>query len=292
MMNIGSASYRALFSADEKYFYNVGGSVRKFEKGSKPNLVYKIDKLKNPSEIALSKDEKYLAVLNTQGHIAVYNANEGKLIAKTKALQEEGYGIFFSGNNLVVTSTWNGNIIIFDYVSNNCDAIKIPDSGCGRLMNTDNDNVFLLFYNYAGDEELLRIKQINLDNKVITDINVDFDISIETKDISAVGENYYFIGSLNEMNDTIWKFGLKTKKLTKLMDIPKEIKKQCIGECICVNKDETMLAIGYGDMFLYDLKSLKLLNKIESRFLSCCLFFNDDRNLYIGTWSKGFSFEI
>lgn len=144
-MKISKACYQTVFSNDEKNIYNVGGTVCKLIVKEKPQEVYRISSLKYPSEIVLSDDEKMLAIFSTEGYIAVHNAANGKLIASTKALKQEGQGIYFlEGISKIICSTWDGNIIIFDYTTLQLEVICFEKIRGRCLMKTQKKNKFLL----------------------------------------------------------------------------------------------------------------------------------------------------
>ena len=58
--------------------------------------------------------------------------------------------------------------------------------------------------------------------------------------------------------------------------------------CISINKSETALALGYGNLYLIDILQKEIFKEIEASYISCCAFFDSDKQLYIGTWKGGF----
>lgn len=291
-MKILNANYQVIFSNNEKNIFSLGNTIKKFSFINKMTELFEISQLKNPSEFILSDDEKIIASLNTEGHISVFNANTGELIANTKALSQEGYGIYFTSNNRVITSTWEGNIIIFNFDLNIFDIINIPDAICGKLMPTKDKSVFLLFYNDSDKNNSLKIKEIDINKNTVKDIFSNLSITIEVKTLFCQNDNYYFSGSLNTLNDIICKFDYRKKQLLNILEIPLNIQEKSVVNCISVNKNETVLAIGYGNLYLYNLATGELLKEIETSYISCCTFFDSDKQLYIGTWECGFSITV
>lgn len=291
-MKISNASYQVIFSKDEKSVYNIGSTIKKFSFNDKMMELFEISKLKNLSELALSKDETLIAVLNTEGHIAIFDANNGSCIAYTKALNQEGYGIYFTSGSRVITSTWEGNIILFNYDLNKFDIINIPDAVCGKLMPTDNEDVFLLFYNNSDKNDSIQVKEININNNTVNDIFSNLKITSEIKTLFYQNGKYYFVGSFKNLDDTVYKFDYKKKLLSLILNIPQNICDKGVANCISVDKSENILALGYGNLYLFNILEKKLLIEIKTSYISCCEFFDSDNQLYIGTWTGGFSTTI
>lgn len=291
IMKISNANYQVVFSKDEKFLYCLGSTIKKISFSDKLTKIFEISELKNPSEMALSEDERFIAVLNTEGYIAIFDALTGQLMASTKALNQEGYGICFASDNRIVASTWEGNIIIYNYILNEFDIINIPEMGCGKLMPTQNINVFLLFCN-ASDNNSVKIKEIDLNKNTVNDIFTASQITAEVKTLFCQNNNYYFCGSLKTLDDTIYKFDYREKQLFRLFNIPEKIQAKNVANCISVNKSETTLALGYGNLYLIDILQKEFYKEIEASYISCCAFFDSDKQLYIGTWDGGFSITV
>lgn len=292
IMKISNANYQVVFSKNEKILYRLGSTISKISFSDKLTKIFEITELKNPSEMVLSEDEKFIAVLNTKGHIAVFDAMTGKLTASTKALNQEGYGIYFAPDNRVIVSTWEGNVIIYNYILNQFDIINIPKAVCGKLMPTENKNIFLLFYNVSDDNNSIRITEINVNTNTVNDIFADSQITAEIKTLFYQNNNYYFCSSLETLDDTIYKFDYRKKQLFKFLSIPENIRAKSVANCVSVNKSETVLALGYGSLYLIDILQKKFYKEIEASYISCCTFFDSDKQLYVGTWDGGFSVTI
>lgn len=96
-MKINRSGYNIALSDDEKLLFIVSSTVCIYDiSGEKAIELKCFNNLKNPSDIALSSNEKLVAYSNTSGYIAVHNVDNGKLLLKSKCLSKEGYDLFFS----------------------------------------------------------------------------------------------------------------------------------------------------------------------------------------------------
>lgn len=109
-MKTPQCTYSYKTTSDGKILFNVGGSVRSYDiTGEKPVLLSKFAGISYPSDIDLSEDESLLAIVNTSGHIAVFESATGKLISKTGGISKEGNNIHFvHGADKVIFSDWGG----------------------------------------------------------------------------------------------------------------------------------------------------------------------------------------
>ena len=87
--------YKAiLFDSGNRLAY-IGGSTRIANlSGDKETIT--VSKIKYPSKITISEDEKFLAIKTTDRNIEVYNLDDMALVGKYKAKGDDGSNILFT----------------------------------------------------------------------------------------------------------------------------------------------------------------------------------------------------
>ena len=283
-----------IVSSDEKFIFNVGGTVSIFDiSGQTFKEFARFNTLKNPSHIAVSTDHELIAYTNTSGHIAVHEITSKALVNKSKGISKEGYNLYFiNENKQILSMDWGGNIFIFDINTSATTILGTINTNSSNLIYISKNTYLVVGYN---NENKTEFHELTLTDESITKhliCTATTNYMLETVNWAKNEANIIFVAN-DENIYKLMQYNIFTHEIVQLdiSGLPK------FGlnvhddygyfTCISLSNNGKYLLIGLINAILViDFQTKKFLGMLKVNYLSSLNFISSDDKVVIGTWSQ------
>lgn len=294
-MKINCKSYNLILSKNERLLFNVGGNVSIIDISGEDGVrLGRLEKLKNPSSVAISLDQKLIAYNNTSGHIAVHNIESGELLLKSECISKEGYDLFFINNDKqIISSTWEGEIFILDIESSRISIVcELPISSTNII--SSNNNSFIVIGSGLDVNtcffELVLSEKTSYKELYSTSQYWIKGIGYTTLD----NEIYLFANSSNFETSAIVKLNTLTNKLCFcfILEDVLGFKGDLLTEygyftSMCISRNGRYLLLGFSNsIIVIDMYNKKHISTTKMNYVSSLHFISSDTKVVIGTWTR------
>ena len=306
-MKINRPSYRLLISPDESFLVNVGREVILFTIGDTSlNELKRFNALRNPSFCALSSNSKMVAYHSTRGHIAVHDIKTGNLLAKSKCLSKEGYGLYFINNDTqIISSVCQGSVFVLDIESGKVSILNnFPVHHATNIVPIP-DNNFIAIGSMPDEGTLAYGFSIEQDTRTFTDLFSSYPYLLESVTFIYSGNEILFFGSPIKNNSDEWcngsileyflfSYNLSTNifcsifKIQDLLGIDGRVHLDYgYFTSMCLSKSKQYLLIGFSkSIIIIDLLNNKHINTVRAMYVSSLHFVKSDTEVVIATWER------
>ena len=287
--------YKALLFDNGKKLAYLGGSTRIANlSGERETIV--LSKVKYPSKIAISNDEKILALKTTGRKIEAYNLDDYSLVGKYKALGDDGSNICITPDNkYIMDGTWDGKVYFIDIKKNTYrNIITEQNTMIHSIFNKDGNNHYIVLRNHkkSSKQDKIAISYPSIKETKVSSIEIHRKIKSKPRTKPEYGHLRALL--YNEKKDAFLGHsssglyhGDSTDNLVRVPYTTKTFRSVCWSES--------------GDyIFIADTENIKVLdypsfNEIYSTPLKYSCFvktFYNDLYICIGSWNNGYVYRF
>lgn len=291
--------YNLKISVDNKFIIAVSKRIIVY-RFDNLEVIAKFGEISNPSKIAISSDNKLLAIKSTIGKIGLYSLENLSLIETFKATKDAGDGsnIWFTPDSIyIIDGDWNGNIRLINIQDSTTLVIKSYDNCMiENIEYCDKDQIYHIYkFNRSGYNFVTKWKY-DINKKQIFELN-------ESNHIREIGDrlvynnkfNYYaYLSTRNKRYERKYEIVLINDSLNSVLFSKK------IGPWININRDISFspdghyLAVILNDKLqIYSNNPIELLKDIPIDDVQKLGISPDSQYICVCTQSnKGYIFNI
>ena len=289
-------SLMAILSKDERKVYSVGSRIAIYtlQKGRFTRIA-RFEELRNPAWIALSRDERLLAGINTSGRIMVFDTQTGSILLQSAGTKCESHNLyFFDEDRQLICKDWDGRIFTLDLQTGKFSVFP-QKTAMGAFLDTETSGRFISFSEYELSEENRRliIEEVDSAAATVTEVFTIDGIAGTLAEMTRAGGHIYFFIDYFDGSSDVSVYDIQKRTLKRLLKLkgfcPQEFGRKNMGYSvkICPSPDEKYLVIGYSSWSLiYDTEKQSVVNLIEIPYFSYVKFMKEPGKVLIGTWEK------
>lgn len=303
-------SYNAVITKDESMILNIAGNASLWQvDGDELTKVGDFNTLKHSSFGAIAASKKVVALKNTSGKIAVHETKAGELLLKHNAVMCEGYGLFVvNDSKQILSSTWDCDVFMIDISSGKVVKEKVCNSEYhgAPILPGRTDNEFFIYCQKRNTQRnslspsailKLTVSEESFCYEPISDmLNCCTSTPIKYQD------SLLFSSDPSLSFSKLYLFSMANFEYREYIDVQQAYatthgeKNNELQYVTHINSSTDgkylVLVCKWSTILIIETSGLKCLRRIEHTNISNTLFFNNNKNLWVGTWEKVFIYDF